>query len=391
MSETRDGRLEEAFRHFGELSERLEASYRALQSRVSELTGALTAARLRRDAEAREKERLEERLAELLVLLPAGVVIVGPTGEIREINPTAEDLLDGASIGDWWFDVVPETLAEPTEGYAEGHFDDGRTLAVATRPLGCGERLLVVSDVSAARPVPQAVNVVERAAMRAETHRSRNAGNPLSAATLQTHRLRQGIRDTDPRLAAELDRLRAQLWRVESAADSGDAMPACEGEDAVAVSDLLASVRREVEPQIRGRAYLILRQEAPGAVVDGNRTVVLSSLVDLVLNAAKAAKASGRGPVHVEVSARLEADCVRFRVADDGPGVPEALRERIFEPSADGPGGGKGLGLAIVRNAIEGLGGTIECSGSEFGGAAFDLHLPRFIQEIGARPQELCA
>ena len=69
------------------------------------------------------------------------------------------------------------------------------------------------------------------------------------------------------------------------------------------------------------------------------------------------------------------------RVCDHGPGVPEALRERIFEPFFRLPGasegdGGVGLGLALVRAIVLRHGGTVTCTDGPEGGACFEVRLP---------------
>ncbi len=69
-------------------------------------------------------------------------------------------------------------------------------------------------------------------------------------------------------------------------------------------------------------------------------------------------------------------------VCDNGPGVPIALRERIFEPFYRLPGaserdGGVGLGLALVKSIVGRHGGTVRCEGSPGGGACFVVRLPR--------------
>jgi signal transduction histidine kinase len=74
-------------------------------------------------------------------------------------------------------------------------------------------------------------------------------------------------------------------------------------------------------------------------------------------------------------------------VDDDGPGVPPAERERIFErfhrvDSARGRGsGGSGLGLAISREIVEAHGGRIWVEGSALGGARAAVELPGFTPE----------
>ena len=73
---------------------------------------------------------------------------------------------------------------------------------------------------------------------------------------------------------------------------------------------------------------------------------------------------------------------MRIDVDDDGPGVPEAERERVFAPfrrlpnSPEGARKGHGLGLAIVRRIAESHAGRVEVSASPLGGARFQLWLP---------------
>lgn len=75
-------------------------------------------------------------------------------------------------------------------------------------------------------------------------------------------------------------------------------------------------------------------------------------------------------------------DQVVLTVEDDGPGVPEAERVRIFdrfirlEQARDRSSGGSGLGLAIVRAIVDAHGGTVEVADSPLGGARFEVRLP---------------
>lgn len=76
-------------------------------------------------------------------------------------------------------------------------------------------------------------------------------------------------------------------------------------------------------------------------------------------------------------------EVVRIIVADSGPGSPEEMLGSIFDPffTTKGPGEGTGLGLAIVAATIADLGGRIEASSSESGGAAFSIWLPTVTRE----------
>ncbi len=101
-------------------------------------------------------------------------------------------------------------------------------------------------------------------------------------------------------------------------------------------------------------------------------------LVNLLGNAVK--YAPGRP---VSVSLAEEGGALVYRVADGGPGVPEADRERIFQPFDRGGGAradaapGTGLGLAIAREAAEGMGATLVLEdGAAGSGAVFALTVP---------------
>lgn len=86
------------------------------------------------------------------------------------------------------------------------------------------------------------------------------------------------------------------------------------------------------------------------------------------------------GDIHLAL--RVEGGCAVIQVADRGPGVPAALRERIFEPFFRLPGaserhGGVGLGLALVKSIALRLGGSVRCEDRPGGGACFVVSLPR--------------
>ncbi|MDQ3684987.1 MAG: ATP-binding protein [Acidobacteriota bacterium] len=97
------------------------------------------------------------------------------------------------------------------------------------------------------------------------------------------------------------------------------------------------------------------------------------ALSNLVLNAIQATGTGGR----VRVETMSDDDVLVATVSDSGGGVPEELRERIWEPFFTTRQRGTGLGLAIVRRRIEDVGGTVHLAPSRPGeGARFELHIP---------------
>ena len=86
--------------------------------------------------------------------------------------------------------------------------------------------------------------------------------------------------------------------------------------------------------------------------------------------------ATGEGRVLL-IASRLD-DEIRLEISDNGPGIPEDLRERIFDPffSTKTSSGGMGLGLAISMRLAEDLGGNLSVRADTPKGAVFELTLP---------------
>jgi len=100
-------------------------------------------------------------------------------------------------------------------------------------------------------------------------------------------------------------------------------------------------------------------------------------LLNLMINAKDALILHETENRHVALTAQIAGNGVEFTVADNGPGIADAVRDRIFEPfiTTKRARGGTGLGLSISRSIIEGYGGHIRlCAGG--GGAVFTVWLP---------------
>lgn len=119
---------------------------------------------------------------------------------------------------------------------------------------------------------------------------------------------------------------------------------------------------------------------ADGLEAEVDQAQVLQVFVIVMENAVLASV--GRERCRVRIGGRVVGERVCIVIEDDGPGIPEAIAPRIFEPFVTGrknagPRPGTGLGLAIAKGIVERHGGTIGARRSELGGAAFVVELPR--------------
>jgi signal transduction histidine kinase len=120
----------------------------------------------------------------------------------------------------------------------------------------------------------------------------------------------------------------------------------------------------QVECQVEGEA-----------TVYADRERLLQVLANLIDNAIKFTPSGGR----VTVRSEVQRDHVIFSVSDNGPGIPEAYRRRIFEPYFQAPETahlGSGLGLAIAKQIVEQHGGNIWVESSEDQGSRFVFTIP---------------
>jgi EAL domain-containing protein (putative c-di-GMP-specific phosphodiesterase class I) len=103
--------------------------------------------------------------------------------------------------------------------------------------------------------------------------------------------------------------------------------------------------------------------------------------LNLIINAAQALEeqVSDSGELGViSISTRVIGSDVLIEIADDGPGIPHELQERIYEPffTTKRVGQGTGQGLALARSTIEGHGGSLDCVSVHGQGARFTIRLP---------------
>jgi two-component system sensor histidine kinase FlrB len=152
------------------------------------------------------------------------------------------------------------------------------------------------------------------------------------------------------------------------------------------LDELLDSVETSLRPAIAPSQEVAIVRAALPVRLRGNREALAGALLNLATNALQSAGARARVEIRAEATARQ----VEIRVTDNGPGVPAAIRQRIFDPFFTSRATGTGLGLAVARSVARDHRGDIELQQGAAPGAIFVMRLP--LDGIaGQNPREAAA
>lgn len=112
-------------------------------------------------------------------------------------------------------------------------------------------------------------------------------------------------------------------------------------------------------------------------IVEGDEVLLRQAVSNLLRNALEAC-AGAEAPPRIAIQSELDplAKVSRIGVTDNGPGVPAAMRERVFQPFVTMKRNGTGLGLALVQKIIVFHNGRIAIATAPQGGASFQITLP---------------
>ncbi|GAA4830275.1 sensor histidine kinase [Saccharopolyspora rosea] len=316
-----------------------------------------------------ELSRMYEYHDAILHAVREGLLLVAPTGQVALCNDGAAVLLsldpaeaEGTHVSRLGLpDSLADTLASAAPVRDEVHLTDDRVLVVNVSPIRSGER-----DLG-------------------------------TVVTLRDHTELQALSGELDSMRGFAESLRAQahesanrLHTVVSLIELG------RGEEAVA----FATRELELAQQLTDRVVGAVREPVLAALLLGKTAEARERGVDVVLGADtdiddtaiahvdsrdlvtilgnlidNAVEATLETPhPRVDVTARTDATGLLVRVADNGPGVDPAGARRVFERGWSTKSGGRGLGLALVGQAVRRYGGTTEVHHD--GGAVFTVRLP---------------
>jgi len=356
----------------GALSERWRRSERALQAREIDF------------------QELETFNQVILSNINSGLMIVNQQGRIRSFN-TGASQITGYALEDIYnkpvWEMFPEVrafrdgefnLLSRAEAFVKDKSGKVRVLGYATKSLyNSAEELLglliTFQDLTRVKEMEGQLKRSDRLAAigRLSASIAHEIRNPLAAISGSVQLLSEdtGVDQEGKRLmqivVKEADRLSRLLSNFLSYA-----RPKTPELHDVNVSLLLDDVLKMTNNDSRFAALEFCCKYPPEIVKRVDRDQIKQAIWDLLINAVEAT--SGRGTIWIG----LHPQDGSLYVEDDGPGIPEDIRDRAFEPFFTTKTTGTGMGLATVYSIIEAHHGSIEILEGARGGAHFRIFLP---------------
>lgn len=213
------------------------------------------------------------------------------------------------------------------------------------------------------------------------SHVAHEVRNNLVPVTLYLSLLRRGLEVNTPAWDC-LEKIEASFAAVESTVHdllhfTADRDPHWRRID---MPELLADVCSSLAPQLSAQGIRTSLDVPRGIALLADRDMLRRAVLNLVLNALDVMPAGGE----LAITAWSGRQGVEVEVADTGPGIAPAIKNRMFEPFFTTKSRGTGLGLAIVYRIAEVHGGDVRVTNCPEGGAAFTLRLPPNVLETAS-------
>ena len=377
---------------------------------VAVLGHRLREAGMEQETLATELKRVRLEADDILRNIRSGVITVDGMGRLAFINPTAQRLLSLDAQALLGFPVLDQLKTRSSELWAAvvAGIRNGRKISRGEGmvmqeggkmfPIGLSTTTFrqetqeapsvtaIFTDISDLKEVQELQQRAERleavAALSASlAHEIRN---PLASIRSSVEQLaRSKHADEDERFLAglivrESDRLSRLLSEFLDFARvrATQFVP-------LDLHGVIVAVVRLIKAHPDCRPDAAITVEGGRTMIEGDEDLLHRIIANLVLNAVQ----SARGPIRIAVSVaavqgseiphgtNLE-QAVRLQVRDTGPGIPEEIRDRLFQPFVSGRTGGSGLGLAIVQRAVEAHRGLVLVESGAGNGTAFTIFLP---------------
>jgi signal transduction histidine kinase len=205
------------------------------------------------------------------------------------------------------------------------------------------------------------------------SHIAHEVRNGLTPLTLYLSLLRRRC-ECDPSLLDLMDKIDAGFTAMDATVNdllhfASDREPAWQ---LLKLRQLVREVVDPLQPQFEAQAISVALDVAEQQVVLADRQMLRRAVLNLVLNSIDAMPDGGE----LAITACETESGWELEIADSGPGLPQDLQHRIFEPFVTTKSNGTGLGLAVVYRVAEVHGGSVDAMNCPEGGAAFVLRMP---------------
>ncbi|HEY1604028.1 MAG TPA: ATP-binding protein [Allosphingosinicella sp.] len=372
------GDLSQSFSHgregsgFGEMGAALDGAIRALRD---------------------ERHRLGDAgrfLEAVLDDAPAPLLTVDGEGRVALANKAARRLFvrhQGVRTEDYrdYGDAFADALAAGTAGGARLVpilFDAMPQAAMVS--TAAVHRLGGMVRVVAVQPIQSALNAMEIAAqsdlIRVLTHEIMNSMTPVtSLAQSAAALMAEADTGADPAIADAHAAVETLARRADGV------MHFVESYRQISRAPEVRRRRFEALPWARELESLFRAGDSSDGValsldvrpesltIDADPDLLCQMLINLLRNAAQAARGHSEAPAISLGFSRATGARVRIEIADNGPGVPEGLRQDVFLPFFTTKAKGSGVGLSLARQIVLAHGGSIALAESESGGALFRI------------------
>ncbi len=320
------------------------------------------------------------RMQRLVEILPAGVVVLDGQGRVQEANRVAIEMLDEPLVGEPWRDVIARAFRPQADDGHEVSLANGRRVKLATTALEPEPgQLILLTDLTETRQLQGRLAHLQRLSSLGKmvatlAHQVRT---PLSAAMLYASNLSnqtlsaQARANFQNKLISRLKDLEHQVNDMLMFARSDSQVEA----NPISLQGLLNEVQAGVDAMVNQHdSQLTVILPEPDVLLTGNQRTLASAICNLIHNSLQAC---GRGAALCLSAERCGADRVAISVIDDGPGIPDELRQKVLEPFFTTRSQGTGLGLAVVQAVAKQHGGQIEIGAVMPKGTRVSIVLPR--------------
>ena len=385
-------KLTDAFQLFNELSLNLSDSYQELQKQVASLSQELALARTERLKSLIEKEKLADRLQQILAALPAAVVVLNGKSQVVDCNAIAINYLGEPLIGQNWSDVVKRSLISVFDNPHERQLRNGKRVSLTTNVLNNESgQIVLLSDVSELRSLQDTVNQQKHLSAMGEMVASmaHQVRTPLSTAILYASQMNKLSVSDGSRIKFSnkiLERLHFLERQVNDmlifAKEGRLAM------DSFSLQQFLIAVEENMHDcSQQGDINFSIDNHVNVDLMLGNEDALLGAVMNLLNNAVEAF--DGQGEISLTLRQKDQA-VLQIQIQDNGIGIDDEIKQRLFEPFYTTKVKGTGLGLAVVDSVVRAHSGSIQCQSRKGKGTLFTLQLPCINQYITTFSEDGC-